>query len=437
MAKNNEWESFFQKSHDRFIFFWLHFLEENATAYDRLEADEENIRSAWVSAAKKEDEVDLLQALEPLHQFYQTKGRISQGEKMFATAVSHLTELDVAVSDSEALPARQQLIGRLMAHQAWFQSTLAHFTQAESLANQAWTLITHNFDQQYLAFLLLVKANIALYKYGEAIQAQEFSQSSYEMYQALDDQRGMVISLINLGLSYSEVNEYKKAVPYLKQAISICHEQEDISFNILFAQSINNLGLTYEGLGQYTAANASYLECFKVCEQLQNKIGMAFSLANQSQIALRLGFFPEAKKLSQQQLEISQTIGNQGLYAGGLADLGNAYYMLGEFDLAWESLQKGIEIATITKIKPLIVQNIAQFARLLYHLGQDDESLSLLTIIKPYSLPHRHLGNPEKLYELLTGELSADKVQSIEKEWQGKELSEAVEFIQSLENIPV
>lgn len=429
MTKNNQWESFFHKSHGRFISYWLHYLEEHAIDYDLLEADEENIRAAWFSAAKKEHETDLYQALEPLHQFYRTKGRTSQGEKMFATAVSYLTKTAGAIST--ASPSRQKLIGRLMTHHAWFHSNLAHFSRAEDLANRAWRLIQQNSDQQYLAFLLLIKARVALYKYGDAQQAQDFSLSSYEIYQALGNQRGMVGSLIDLGLAYNEVNEYKNAIPYLKQAISICHEQ-DSSFNVLFAQSINNLGLSYEGLGQYAAANTSYHECFKVCEQLQNKIGMAFSLANQSQIALRLNRFPEAKNFSQQQLQISQTIGDQRLYAGGLADLGNAHYMLGEFELAWDSLQEGIKIAVVTEAKPAIIQTIAQFARLLFHLDRKSESLSLLTIIQPFPLPHRHLGNPKNLYEILVAELSADEVKTIQAAWQGKELDEGVTLMEAI-----
>ena len=427
---NNSWTSFFHTSHDRFIYYWLHYLGENAADYDLLEADEKNIRSAWISAAKKEHDDDLFQALEPLHQFYRTKGRITQGEEIFATAVSYLKKPTGDVSHASA--QRQQIIGRLLSHQAWFLTALAQFSQAESVTNQAWALIQQNYDQQYLALLLLIKANIALYKDGEALQAQDFSQLSYEMYQALDDQRGMVSSLINLGLSYGEVNEYKKAIPYLKEAISICHEQ-DSSYNILFAQSINNLGFAYEGLGQYTEANASYLECFKICEQLQNKMGMAIALANQSQIALRLNCFPEAKQLSQQQLLISRAIGHQPLFAAGLADLSNAHYMLGEFEQAGEKLKEGIEVAAGTGIKPVIVQTIAQFARLLYHLGQDDESLALLTIIHPFPLPQRHLGNPENLYDILTNELPSDKVKSVLKEWQGKELTEAIKLVQSLE----
>lgn len=429
--KKTQWHTFYQQSHSRYISFWLQFLQEHAAEYHIIETDEVNIRSAWLAATKQERETDLLLALEPLYQFYRTKGRLNEGQGVIATTVSFL---NLSKEDISKQPlVRQKLYGRLLARQAWFCWNLARYNLAKSLVERSWTLSQKNDDKENLAFLYLIRASTIYYQDGNKQQQKNFNESSYELYSEIGDMRGMVRSLQNLAINYNEAGDYETAKELLQEAITICQQQGDGYLDTL-VRCLINLGVSLEGLEQYTEANTAYEACYEVCEQLQNQLGMSYSLANQSQIALRLNHFAKAKASIQKQILISQKISDHFLFATGKADLGNAYYMLKEFPLSLESLREGLNVAIMIGSKPAMIHVISQFSHLLYHLGEDILSLTLWTIIQPYLNPHHHLGNPENLHEILVSKLAPKTVMAIQSEWEGKELDDAVRLIQNYMN---
>ena len=423
----SRWMAYFQQSHHRYITFWLQYLQDNATNHELLDMDEENIRKAWLEAAKHGLDTNLLETVEPLYHFYRLTNRLNEGQELFATAISHLVN---PKEDISTLPAnRQKLCGRVLTYQAWFCQNLGRYTTTESLVNRSWTFLEKHNDPQDIAFLLLSKGNISRSKHGNISQAMDAYYQSYKLFEECGDQWGLACSLNNLGLTNHDSNEFEMAIQLYEKARVIC---EVNNYDGLMVRIMNNIGITLEALGQFTEANEAYKKCFDVCQQLQNKVGMAFSLANQSQIALKTSRFSEAKIFSQQQLILSEEIGETFLLSCGFADLGNAYYMLEEFSLAWGCLQKGLEIAVRSGIKPTTLQLISQFAHLLYHLDEKVSSLKLLIITNSYPFPSHHLGNPTNLHEILVSELPTDELKAIQEEWQSKELDEVVELLQTI-----
>lgn len=425
--KSTQWTSFFQFSRERFISYWLKYLIDHQSDLDNLEAEEDNIKSAWINAAKQQQVAELSQAMEPLYQFYRTRGRIKEGQLLFGNTLLYYTNGSENYSDLS--PAQQKLIGRLLTFQAWFCRNVSQYDLAEKLIQQASPLLYKLNDTKYIAFLLSTKGSIQRYSYGNLQQAKGMHYRAFNLYQALNDQWGIANSLNNLGALNVDLGDYQIATQLLEKATTICYQN---NYHELLAQSISNLGVAYEGLGQFSKAIETYQACYEVCQQIQNKLGMAISLANQGQIALRQEQFTNAKNLSIEQLVISREIDNKHLQVGGLADLGNAYYMLERYDLAWETLQKGFEIATSIKSQPATIQVVAQIAHLFYHLGMPKRSFAFLTNIQSTPFSNRHLGNPENLYDILVAELPANITSAIQHEWQDKTLHDVVSSIQTM-----
>ena len=282
-----------------------------------------------------------------------------------------------------------------------------------------------------MPYLLVTKGNIVLDRYGDVTQAKKLFLQSFEQYQAFDNKIGMANVLHYLSGIHIWEKEYQPAKELTQKAITICQELGSDPFRII-ARSHNNLGVALAGLGQFTEAMAAYKDCYEAAYQLQNKALMAVALANQSQIALRLNCFSDAQKLSHQQLAISREIGQLFLLSGGLTNLGNVHYMLGEFDLAWDVLLKSLEIAISTNGKPSIALTLTQFSRLLYHESNDLEAFALLTILLSYPVAQIHQGNPENLYEILLSKLAEDEVQAIQDAYQGKDLNVAINLIETM-----
>ena len=426
-SHHTEWSSFFEFSRERFISYWLKYLIDHQSNFDFIETEENNIKTAWTHATKQQNEVDLMQAMEPFYQFYRTRGRINDGQMLFANTLSLYTNEDEDYAN--LAPSRQKLVGRLLTHQAWFCQNLGQYELAENLIQRASPLLYRLKDTTYIASLLSIKGTIHRYGYGNVHKAKELYYRGFNLYQAVDDQWGMANTLINLGTANNDLGEYQTAVKLLEKSITICRQN---NFHDLLARSISNLGVAYEGLGNLTEALERYQACFDVCQQLQNKLGMAVSLANQGQIALRQNRFADAKVLCLHQLMISREIDNKYLQVGGLADLGNAYYMLADYKLSWETLQQGLAIATTINSTPAIIQVIAQISRLLYHLDKLELSFALLTLIQTNPFSNRHLGNPANLYDILVATLHPNVISSLQHEWQDKSLDDAVTTIKTI-----
>ena len=422
-----QWSLFFEFSREQFISYWLKYLIDHQSNLDFIEAEENNIKSAWAYATKQQNEVDLMQAMEPFYQFYRTRGRINEGQTLFANTLSLYTNEDDDYSNFT--PSAQKLIGRLLTHQAWFCQNLGQYALSEKLIQQASPLLYKFNDTKYIASLLSIKGTIHRYGYGDVHKAKELYYRGFNLYQAVDDHWGMANTLNNLGIANNDLGEYQIAVQLFEKATTICKQN---NHRDLLARSISNLGVAYEGLGDLSKALETYKACFDVCQQLQNKLGMAISLANQTQIALRQEQFIKSKFLCLQQLELSREIDNKYLQVGGLADLGNAYYMLAEYNLAWEALQQGLDIATTIHSKPATIQILGQYARLFYHVGKPTIAFMLLTIIYPVPFSHRHLGSPENLYEILVSELPVETISTLQGEWQDKTLDDAIYAIERI-----
>ena len=422
------WNTYYTQSHSRFISYWLQYLQDHKTAYKLLSAEEVNIRSAWISAAKQEREAELLNAIDPLYHFYRTKGRLNEGKVIFATAVSHLTRPEEDISKQPL--RRQKLYGRLLAHQAFFCHSLGQYTLTETLIEQADWLLKRCDDKRFMASLLITKGNVLLDLYGNVNEAEKLFNNSFEQYQTLEDSMGMAHALHYLAGICIWKKEFKQAEKRIQSALTICREQE-LGGHHMIVRFHNNLGIVYGGLGKFREAQVSFQTGYEAAYQLQDKARMAVALANQSQIALKLNNFSEALQLTHQQLHLSREIGQQFLVAGGLTNLANAYYMLGKFKLARDELRTSVDIALSINGKPMVVLALTQFAHLLYHTDYDLEAFTLLTILRPFPIAQIHQGNPENLHEILVTKLPPQTIKAIQTEWTGKNLDNAVNLMQS------
>jgi tetratricopeptide (TPR) repeat protein len=318
-------------------------------------------------------------------------------------------------------------MGRLLAYQSWFCWNLAEYSLANTLLEQAMSLVQQVDDKQYLAFLLLIKGNIVMFGQGNNFQAKELFHQGYELYKESGHQMGMAISLNNMGGPYSHIGEYDMAKHLFQEAVAICQEN---NYRDQYAQSNLNLGVLSENLGQYSEAITAYQTCFELCQEAENTLGMLISLINQSEVMLRMERYQDARDLSQQQLLLSRDIGDRFYLVGSLAALGNAYYMLDDFTAAWQSLQESLDLVISIASKPYTALVLAQIARLLFRLEQLEPSLILLIVTRTLVPAQHHQGNPENLYEILITKISPEKVRVLEATWQNKDLNEAVKIAQ-------
>ncbi|MDE6515609.1 MAG: tetratricopeptide repeat protein, partial [Bacteroidales bacterium] len=92
--------------------------------------------------------------------------------------------------------------------------------------------------------------------------ALPYFRKSLEIYENLDDQRGIYLLNSNIGAAYLNQGLYQDALPYLYKVQEIVLKQNYNGDEPIYANS--QLGLAYQGFGDYALAEQFFLEALKL-----------------------------------------------------------------------------------------------------------------------------------------------------------------------------
>jgi tetratricopeptide (TPR) repeat protein len=106
--------------------------------------------------------------------------------------------------------------------------------------------------------------NIGLvYTYlGQYDKALEFQFQSLTIREEEGDKKSIRNALNNVGIIFLNLGDNERAIQYYLKAVEICKELDDFTDQ---EQLFNNLGLSYCNLGKFDAAIKSFEEEFKIC----------------------------------------------------------------------------------------------------------------------------------------------------------------------------
>ncbi|WP_149989275.1 CHAT domain-containing protein, partial [Microcystis aeruginosa] len=149
-------------------------------------------------------------------------------------------------------------------------------------------------------------------------------------------------SLNNLGDTYNSLGQYQKAIEYLRQSLVIAREIGDRQWE---TNSLGNLGNAYQSLGQYQKAIGYYQQSLAIARELGDRRGEAYSLGNLGAAYLSLGQYQKVIEYLQQTLAIAREIGDRSGEANSLNNLGDTYNSLGQYQKAIEYLRQSLVIA--------------------------------------------------------------------------------------------
>lgn len=110
------------------------------------------------------------------------------------------------------------------------------------------------------------------------------------------------------------------------------------------AQSLNQLAIVYQYLGDYSQAQIYSQQAFTVSQAHNNLVEQAVSLTNLGSLALNGGNYVQAVTYFQQSLEFNRLIGNQQAQATCLNHLAATYKELGDLDTAQTYIQQACAI---------------------------------------------------------------------------------------------
>ncbi len=322
-------------------------------ALNEIAADLENIRQGWQWAIDRLDVSLLNRAATTLFFFYDMRGHIQEGERIFRLAALRLQ------STAPTSPMHRLALGKLLTGQGWFSAWTVSFVTCEECLNQAATWF-RSVEPPALQDLSLALNYLGLIQYfrGKLGLGEAMLQESLMLARETGFRPLIGRSLFNLGQTAILEGEYRRAEPYLEEASRLFGSIGEQHRRSLV---LNRLGEVAQRLGEYDKAASCLQESLVIRQQLGDRTRIPAALQELGILAYKLGDYDRAEELVQEGLAINQQTGN-------LFQIGEDYKVLG-----WLALAGG----NLTQAEKYLQKSLAIFREMGIHIRQTEVLNSL------------------------------------------------------------
>jgi CHAT domain-containing protein/Tfp pilus assembly protein PilF len=240
------------------------------------------------------------------------------------------------------------------------------------------TLTENQDDNSSLNNRLLQRADLLLLQGYDQFQTSQFEaalqswQKSLGIYRELGIRQAEGAVLTNLGLAYEGLGEYAQAIDSLDNALAIAQEIKDGKGE---ADILVNLGNIYCDLGQYQQAIDNYQQGLESFQKLQNQQGEAVALVNLGNVYQILGDYEKSIGFFENSLKISQEIKAFQEQANALGNLGHIYHIFGNHIKSIEYYQQSLKIKQKLQDWRGIVHTIGRLGLVYGELGEYDKAI--------------------------------------------------------------
>lgn len=177
------------------------------------------------------------------------------------------------------------------------------------------------------------------YESGKYDQALTYFQRSLDLFQRLEDQRGVSASLTNLGLVHRALGQDRKALEYYNRALDLADER-DPQLSIL----LGNTASLAISLGQPDLAVRYFNRCLELDQARGDRKGVAITLDGLGQAYGRMRQFDRSLQYFMQALEVIRLTGDLRATARTLNNIGATGKAKGDYDLASRYLSQAVDL---------------------------------------------------------------------------------------------
>ncbi len=312
-----------------------------------VQAELDNIETAWAWALAHYQYPLLLAAVEGLAEFYQITGAFHAAEALFAESVAQVRCLRQTQAAHNAQPklvedderTAQQLLATLLVYQSDVCMGLAQLVQAQAAAEEALALA-----EPLGVAKLLVRSYYAL-----AIIA--LAQSQFERTQALCEKAIQLArpqglwreEAFCLGIaSMADTDQQTRitGVKYQTQALALAEAHQDTRQAVRFR---TYLGVAYRDLGDFSAALHCFEQNLVLLRRREDRYNVALTSVNLGALLLLLGDYAAAADALEEGNEHLQLLGQKRLLAQSLALLGILRLVQGNYAAAADLCRQALD----------------------------------------------------------------------------------------------
>jgi len=262
-----------------------------------LQADIDNVRTAWFWALQQPDLPGVEETMDSLYLFYLFTCRYNEGKELFATSAGVLETLSAVDNLSNRMTTRAAVFAY---HLGEYEQPLQHFRAL--LASCAET------PQSDIAIAYTILGQIAGWQ-GRNAEAERYLQQGVDCYATPEDQSNLALVLYRMAEMYEHAWNYQQAREYAQACLAIGVQ---LGRNDLIASAHLTLGSAYKGLGQPKVALEHFRQGCVYSEKTQDRL--AYGLAMGGVGAQTCHLYPkqwaQGFALLQQSLTICRELGH-------------------------------------------------------------------------------------------------------------------------------
>ncbi|MDF5719479.1 MAG: tetratricopeptide repeat protein [Rhizonema sp. PD37] len=227
-------------------------------------------------------------------------------------------------------------------------------------------------------------------------------QQALLIYREIKDHQGEGKTLVNIGLAYHFLGDYRKAIEYYQQSLPILREIKDRKTEGI---ALYNFGNTYDLLGDYHKAIEYHQHSLKIAQEIKDRQGEGSVFGSLGNAYYSLRDYPKAIEYYQNHLKIAQEIKDRQGEGAAFGNLGNIYNDLGDYLKAIEYHQNHLKI--VQEIKYLLGerQALGNLGVVYHSLGNypkaieyQQQSLKIAQEIQDRQGESQSLGNIGSIY---------------------------------------
>jgi two-component system, NarL family, sensor kinase len=255
---------------------------------------------------------------------------------------------------------------------------------------------------------------------GELERAVEFYVRSAELFEELDNAKGLANTYNNIGLVLWQDGNLKEALAYTLKALRL---RETLNDRYGMAASYTNLGAIHLELPTLDSALYWLKLSVPIKEEIKDGHGLAKSLHNIGYAYQELGRYEDAEKYLRQSLEVSLRLGNSHYAASTLLHLSKGLRHAGNPKGSLEHIARAEALIDSVTDVSLVWKLYEEKARVHAKLGNYEEALRMLFLRNGVKDSLLTAEKSEAMAELETRYRTAVKDRKIEE--QERQVAEA------------
>ena len=391
-------------------------------AFLELNAEIDNLRTAWEYAIAHEQADLLRRATLSLRYFYELHQYFREGETLLERAarmVQAKIESLRAGDRAQQRAALEGALGELVNQQAFFIQRLGRGGEAIQMFTKSITLLRGLNEPALLAYALIYHG-VVNWMIGNLDEASRSLQEGLPLSRAVGHARLQSVAITFLGAVVHSRGDYIEARRWLHDAIAICPDPHlRLMIGVLFSRTAQALG------EQLTEAQDLLQEGLRHAREIGNRWGIALGLENLAITLQAGGEYAEARQMLEESVALHREVGDLWSLSRALDALSRL--ALAQLDLA-EAERRAVE-ACLSAVRgesfPNALEALATLAVIRARQGRISAALEMaLYVLSHPASTQAARDRAEELRAGLEPQLTPDQVEAARERVDGKSVQQ-------------